>query len=118
MGRCVYRARNQESGEEIEKGVEESAHDGSQDEVGSDGHHHHAVECVEEQADEQDVIIPEELGCCPLELQHGVCDEPIYGGLHQHVWNSINTWFHVSQTDKLALLSQRKSCSQIGKLMM
>jgi hypothetical protein len=74
MGRCVYRARNQESGEEIEKGVEESAHDGSQDEVGSDGHHHHAVECVEEQADEQDVIIPEELGCCPLELQHGVCE--------------------------------------------
>lgn len=67
---CAYRAWNQESREEVEECVEESADDGSQDEVGSDGYHHHAVECVDEQADEQEVVVPEELGGCPFELQH------------------------------------------------
>lgn len=50
--RWAYWASNQEAGEEVEERVEESAEDGRQDEVRRDGHHHHSVECVDEQADE------------------------------------------------------------------
>lgn len=83
----AHRTRNQETGVEVENCVEECADDGGEDQVGSDGHHHHPVVRERYQTRALKVEVPQELRCCPLEVQHCIRDACVHRSLNQHIGN-------------------------------
>lgn len=82
---CTYRARNQESREQVPKPVEGRRDDCCELGVGRDGNGDHTPVCEieERQVHEEDEV--NELWCGPLKLNHGIHNASINQGLCEHI---------------------------------
>jgi hypothetical protein len=81
----TYRTRDQKSGEQVPQPVEGRGDDGCELSVRSDGHSDHAPVCEIQEREVHEENEVEELGCGPLELDHGIHNASIDHGLCEHI---------------------------------